>query len=75
LDYQCTTGIPPLHLETRAAVDTRTAAFHLSRKPKTLRVWATAGNGPLLPRRVGGRLSWSVAGIRKLLEGDTAASS
>jgi hypothetical protein len=29
-----------LEQETRAAVDTDTAAFHLNRKPQTLRVWA-----------------------------------
>ena len=53
--------------ETRAAVDTETAAFHLSREPQTLRVWACKENGPLRPLRVNGRLAWPTAEIRRLL--------
>lgn len=58
---------PPLDLETRAAVDTETAAYHLSREPQTLRVWACKENGPIRPLRVNGRLAWPVAELRKLL--------
>jgi hypothetical protein len=58
---------PPLDRETRAAVDTETAAYHLSRKPQTLRGWACKESGPLRPVRVHGRLAWSTADIRKLL--------
>jgi hypothetical protein len=63
---------PPLDLETRSAVDTATAAFHLNRKPKTLRAWASAGSGPLAPVRVYGRLAWSVEQIRTLQKCGTA---
>lgn len=56
-----------LDCETRAAVDTETAAFHLSRKPQTLRVWASADSGPVRPLRVNGRLAWPVAALRELL--------
>lgn len=56
----------PLDAETRAAVDTATAAFHLNRKPRTLRAWASAGSGPLAPVRVNGRLAWSVEKIKAL---------
>lgn len=56
-----------LDRETRAAVDTETAAFHLSRKPQTLRVWASADSGPVRPLRVNGRLAWPVAALRELL--------
>lgn len=60
-------SFPPLDLETRAAVDTETAAYHLSREPQTLRVWACKENGPLRPLRVHGRLAWPTAEIRRLL--------
>ena len=56
-----------LDRETRAAVDTQTAAYHLNRQPQTLRGWACREDGPLRPVRVNGRLSWSVAEIRRLL--------
>ena len=58
---------PPLDQETRTHVETECAAFHLSRKPQTMRVWASLENGPLRPIRVNGRLAWPVAGIRQLL--------
>jgi hypothetical protein len=57
----------PLSRETRAAVDTATAAFHLSRQPQTLRGWACREDGPLRPLRVHGRLAWSVAELRRVL--------
>jgi hypothetical protein len=60
-------GFPPLDAETRSAVDTATAAFHLNRKPRTLRAWASAGSGPIAPVRVNGRLAWSVKQIKTLL--------
>ncbi|MBL0088625.1 MAG: DNA-binding protein [Ideonella sp.] len=53
--------------ETRTAVDTECAAYHLSRKPQTLRIWASRENGPLRPLRVHGRLLWPVAEIRRLV--------
>ena len=57
----------PLERETRAAVDTATAAFHLNRQPKTLRGWACREDGPLRPLRVNGRLAWPTAELRRLL--------
>ncbi len=59
---------PPLDRETRVAVDTETAAYHLNREPQTLRVWACRENGPLRPLRVNGRLAWPTSEIRRLLE-------
>ena len=56
-----------LDRETRAAVDTATAAYHLSRQPQTLRAWACLENGPLRPVRVHGRLAWPVAELRRVL--------
>ena len=56
-----------LGLETRAAVETACAAFHLTRQPQTLRAWACQENGPLRPVRVNGRLAWPVAELRRLL--------
>jgi len=53
--------------ETRAAVDTATAAYHLNRQPQTLRGWACLESGPLRPVRVHGRLAWPVAELRRVL--------
>lgn len=59
---------PPLALETRALVDTLTAAHHLMRKPQTLRDWACrSGTGPLKPQRIHGRLAWPVSEIKALM--------
>lgn len=56
-----------LDRETRTAVDTATAAFHLNRQPQTLRCWASREDGPLRPLRINGRLAWPVAGLRRVL--------
>jgi hypothetical protein len=61
------TTFVPLDRETRTAVDTATAAHHLSRQPQTLRGWACREDGPLRPLRVHGRLAWSVAELRRVL--------
>lgn len=58
---------PPLDREVRHSVETGCAAFHLTRSPQTLRIWACRENGPLRPIRVNGRLAWPVADIRRLL--------
>jgi hypothetical protein len=55
-----------LDRETRAAVDTACAAYHLNRKQQTLRSWACLENGPLRPLRVHGRLMWPTAKLREL---------
>lgn len=59
----------PLALETRTAIPTADTAYHLNRKSQTLRAWACLENGPIRPIRINGRLAWSVAAIRALLEG------
>jgi len=56
-----------LALERRTHIDTACAAYHLGRKPQTLRVWASSETGPLRPIRVNGRLAWPVEEIRRLL--------
>jgi hypothetical protein len=58
---------PSLVAETRLAVDTACAAWHLNRRPQTLRCWAVYGDGPIRPIRVHGRLAWSTSEIRNLL--------
>lgn len=60
---------PPLELETRSHVNTACAAFYLLRKPQTLRAYACLENGPLRPIRINKRLAWSVADIKRLLNG------
>lgn len=59
----------PLEFEQRTHVDTACAAYHLGRKPQTMRVWASTERGPIRPVRINGRLSWPVAEIRHLLRG------
>lgn len=63
----------PLAQETRTHVETACAAFHLMRKPQTMRVYACLENGPIRPIRINGRLAWPVEGIRALLNGEAAA--
>lgn len=53
--------------ETRSAINTNAAAFHLGRKPQTLRKWACFEDGPIRPVRINGRLAWSVAQLKQLL--------
>ncbi len=57
---------PDLRTEQRPAVDTATAAYWLSRRPQTMRIWALTGH-PIMPRRVNGRLAWPVTEIKHLL--------
>jgi len=59
----------PLELETRSHVETACAAFHLMRRPQTMRAYACLENGPIRPIRINGRLGWPVAAIRALLNG------
>lgn len=56
--------------EIRTHVPTLVAAFYLNRKPQTLRSWASSERGPIRPIRVQGRLAWSIASIRALLQGE-----
>ena len=65
-------SFPPLAQESRTAVTTEAAAYYLSRKPQTLRAWACLENGPIRPVRVNGRLSWRVADIQAVLNGEVA---
>ncbi|WLI89224.1 hypothetical protein Q4S45_21420 [Massilia sp. R2A-15] len=60
---------PALEQQTRTHVSTACAAFYLTRAAQTLRSWACLENGPLRPVRINGRLAWSVADIKRLLNG------
>ena len=59
----------PLSQENRLLVDTITAAFHLMRKPQTLRAWACHQDKAalVLPVKIGNRLAWRVADIKNAL--------
>ena len=61
---------PPLELVNRPTVPTEQAAHYLNRRPQTLRAWACSETFPdgLRPVRINGRLGWSVAGIKAVLE-------
>ena len=67
------TQYPALATETRTALDTNAAAFHLGRKPQTLRKWACHEDGPIRPIRILGRLAWAVADIKRILSEGSAA--
>lgn len=56
-----------LERETRAALPTPEAAFHLNRAQQTLRLWAMREDGPLRPMRINGRLAWPVSDLRRVL--------
>jgi hypothetical protein len=60
-------AFPALADETRAMVTTDCAAYHLNRRPQTMRCWAAYENGPLRPLRINGRLAWPTAEIRRLV--------
>ena len=62
----------PLEQVTRPTVPTDAAAHYLNRRPQTLRAWACLENGPIRPIRINGRLAWSVAGIKALINGGAA---
>lgn len=64
---------PSLKDVTRPSISTAQAAYYLNRQPQTLRGWACYEDGPLRPTRVHGRLLWSVAAIRRLLEPEVLA--
>ena len=57
----------PLERETRSALPTPEAAFHLNRAQQTLRLWAMKNDGPVKCLRVNGRLAWPVASIKEVL--------
>ena len=58
----------PLERETRAVLPTPEAAYHLNRAQQTLRLWASGQrSAPIQPRRINGRLAWSVAELRRVL--------
>lgn len=60
----------PLEQIAKPSVTTEEAAYYLNRKSQTLRAWACLENGPIRPIKIHGRLYWSVAEIRKLLNGE-----
>lgn len=61
-----------LAIESRSVIDTNAAAFHLGRKPQTLRKWACHEDGPLRPIRIHGRLAWQVADIKRIVSEGSA---
>ncbi len=69
IETQCTA----LVRENRTVIDTNAAAFHLGRKPQTLRKWACHEDGPIRPIRINGRLAWSVADIQRIVSEGSAA--
>ncbi len=65
-------GFVSLSAEIRTTIGTEEAAFHLGRKPQTLRKWACYEDGPLRPVRINGRLAWRVADLQRVLNEGSA---
>lgn len=61
------TKLVPLDREARAMLPTKEAAVHLNRAEQTLHLWACKGNGLIQPARVGRKLAWPVAEIKRVL--------
>jgi len=57
----------PLEHVTKPNLTTAEAAFHLNRRPQTLRGWACNEDGPLRPLRISGRLAWPTNELRRVL--------
>lgn len=57
----------PLELINKPNVDTAHAAYLLTRRPQTLRCWASSDMGPLRPVRINGRLAWPVSELKRVL--------
>lgn len=66
-------SVVPLAKETRSAITTAEAAFHLGRAPQTLRLWACQEDGPIRPMRINGRLAWPTADLKRLLGVEVSA--
>lgn len=62
----CETYVP-LELINKPNVDTAHAAYLLTRRPQTLRCWASSETGPLRPVRINGRLAWPVSELKRVL--------
>lgn len=58
---------PHIEQVTCPAVPTNQAAHYINRRPNTLRIWAMRENGPIRPKRINGRLAWSVTDIKALM--------
>lgn len=61
-----------LEAQVRSTVSTDEAAFHLGRKPQTLRKWACYEDGPIRPIRINGRLAWRIADLQRVLNEGSA---
>jgi hypothetical protein len=62
-------SFPTLDQEPRELVPTDCAAYHLNRRPQTLREWSCLGSGLLSPVRIGARLGWRTADLRRIVKG------
>lgn len=61
------TALSPLRGEARATLPNVEAAAHLGLQPQTLRGWACHQSGPIRPVKVGSRLHWRTADLRRVL--------
>ena len=62
-----TTTFPTLESVTKPTLTTGEAAHYLNRQAQTLRTWSCRDDGPVRPARIGGRLAWPTAEVKRLL--------
>ena len=60
-------SFPPLDQVTKPALSTDEASSYLNRATPTLREWHSLGTGLVRARRVGARLAWPTAEVKRVL--------
>lgn len=60
-------SFPPLDQVTKPALSTDEASYYLNRATQTLREWHSLGTGLVRARRVGARLAWPTAEVKRVL--------
>ena len=56
----------PLELVTRPVLTTQELCHYANIRPQTAWVWSCRESGPLRPIRIGRRLGWPTAAVKKL---------
>ena len=59
--------LPPLEQVTRPTLTTAEYSYYRNIPPQTARIHACKGTGGITPRRIGGRLHWPTAEVKRLM--------
>jgi len=73
--FDFTPPFPPLERVTKPTLTTHEIAYYLNQAPQTWRIHACRETYPvgLRPIRIGNRLNWPTAGLKKLIGFDKAS--